>query len=164
MLYGEKMIRSDAGDLTGISGVVATLPAGVYLGEKRMYDGDVYRLCYNTTNQQINTGYLVAANLGSALAAGPYSCTYSTTTEVNQTVIGAVKHATATTGTYFWALTETIKNPVALSAVTVIASNGVYILPATMGQIGNGTVTACIGYSVAGAKFHISLERKAFNV
>lgn len=164
MLYGDKLTRADGGDLTGISGVVATLPAGYTLGEGRMYDGDMYRLVHNTCNQQVIPGYLVAANVGSAAAAGPYSCTITTTTEVCKTVMGAVKHATATTGTYFWALTETLKNPVTLSGVTAIASTGVYVLPAANGQITNGTTTAIIGYSVAGAKFHISLESKKFSV
>jgi hypothetical protein len=164
MLYGNKLTQADGGGLSEISGVVATLPQGFNLGEERMYDGDLYKLMYNACNQQINTGYLVARNLGSAAAAGPYSVTVSTTTEVNQTVCGLVKHATATTGTYFWALTETMKNPVAVSTVTAIASTGVFVLPAANGVIGNGTVTSVIGYSVAGAKFHLSLDKKSFNV
>lgn len=158
------MTRADGGDLTDISGVVATLPAGYSLGERRMFNGDIYRLVYNTSNQQVIPGYLVCANVGSALAAGPYSCTITTTTEVCKTVVGAVKHATATTATYFWALTETLVNPVTLSGVTAIASNGVYILPAANGQITNGTTTSIIGYSTAGAKFYISLETKTYSV
>lgn len=162
-MYGQKTTRADAG-LSEISAVVSSLPVGYNMGERREYNGDIYRLCYNMSNQQVLPGYLVCANIGSALAAGPYTCTISTVTEVNQTVIGAVKHATATTGTYFWALTETIVNSTTLSGVTVIASNGVYILPAANGQITNGTVTACIGYSTASAKFYISLENKKYNV
>lgn len=163
MLWAEKIVRAD-GELAGISATVASLPAGYNLGEQRMYDGDLYRLMYNACATQVIPGYLVARNLGSALAGGPYSCTISTTTEVNQTVCGAVKHATAAAGYYFWGLTETMKNPVTLSGVTAIGSNGVFVYPAANGQIANGTVTSIIGYSTAGAKFYISLENKAFNV
>jgi len=163
MLYGNKTVIAD-GELSSISAVVSSLPVGYTLGEERMYDGDLYRLMYNACNQQINTGYLVARNLGSCAAAGPYSVTVSTTTEVNQTVCGLVKHVTATTGTYFWALTETMDNPAAVSTVTAIGSTGVFVHPAANGVITNGTTTACIGYSVAGAKFHLSLEKKSYNV
>lgn len=161
MLYGDKTVLADA-ELGAISAVVSSLPAGYNLGDKRMYDGDLYRLMYNACNQQINTGYLVARNVGSAAAAGPYSVTVSTTTEVAQHVCGMVKHATATTGTYFWALTETMKNAVSVSTVTAIASTGVFVLPAANGVITNGTTTAIVGYSVAGAKFHVSLEKKSY--
>lgn len=163
MLYGNKTTRAEGG-LSGISDVVGTLPAGYSLGEGRMYNGDMYRLAYNTSNQQVIPGYLVCANVGSALGAGPYSCTITTVTEVCKTVVGAVKHATATTATYFWALTETLVNPVTLSGVTAIASNGVFILPAANGQITNGTTTSIIGYSTTGAKFYISLESKSYSV
>lgn len=163
MLYGNQTVMAGT-ELGSISAVVSSLPAGFTLGEERMWNGDLYRLVHNTCNQQVIPGYLVAANLGSAVAAGPYSCTITTTTEVCKTVVGAVKHATATTGTYFWALTETLKNPVTLSGVTAINSNGVYILPAANGQITNGTTTAIIGYSTGSGQFYISLEAKKYSV
>lgn len=171
MLYGNKMMQADASELAQVSGVVASLPVGYTLGEERMFNGDIYRLLYNACNQQISPGHLVARNTGSAAAAGPYSCTITTTTESLQYVAALVKHATATTGTYFWGLTESLKNAVSLNAVTAVQGTGVAILPAANGQVTNGTTTACIGYCVGtsvtgttGGSFYVSLEKKSYRV
>lgn len=89
----------DAG-MGSVSAVVATLPVGYTLGEARVVSGIKYRLMYNAGNSQIDPGYCASpATSGNGL----YSVTISTASRSNHH-LGAcvVKHATATTATYFW--------------------------------------------------------------
>lgn len=166
---GYRQTHADGG-LGSIDEVVSSLPAGYELGEERVHtDGNVYRLFYNACNQQISTGYLAARNVGSAAAAGPYSATVTTTTEVAYNAACAVVQATATTGTYFWGLVETRGEPVSLNGVTAVAGDGTYIHPAADGQVTNGT-TQAVGYCVSTSttdttdgSFHLSLEDRIYN-
>lgn len=89
---------ADAG-LGGVSAVVASLPAGYTLGEKRVVDGVKYKLVYNAGNTQVLPGQAVTP-VGSA---GPYSVTITMATSSNKHFgAGVVQHATITTGTYGW--------------------------------------------------------------
>ena len=59
-----------------------------------------------------------------------------------------VVHATATTGTYFWALRENVGSAVAFVGVTAVAAAGGATLQlAANGQFTNGT-TQAVGYVV----------------
>ncbi len=59
-----------------------------------------YIFVYNAGNSQISTGYCATVS-----AVTGYSVTVSTTTQIDH-VVGVVKHATLTTGTYGWLLTK----------------------------------------------------------
>jgi hypothetical protein len=72
----------------------------VELGTIREQGGDVYKYMYNNGNSQINPGQCVTIT-----ALTGYSVTVSTTTSISP-VFGVVKHATMTTGTYGWVLTQ----------------------------------------------------------
>lgn len=136
------------GGLGSISGVVSALPAGYRLGEERILpNGDYYELFYNACNQQISKGFAFARNQGSAAAAGPYSCTVTTVTEVAYNAAGMCVHATATTGTYFWGLVQNVASGVALVGATAVAAGGMALQLAANGQFTNGT-TQAVGYTV----------------
>lgn len=66
----------------------------VHVGDER------YVYCYNAGNSQISVG-----NCATVSAVTGYSVTVSTTTMIDH-VVGVVKHATLTTGTYGWLLTH----------------------------------------------------------
>lgn len=104
MPYGPRQTFGD-GIVGGISSVVATIPAGIKLGEERFHNGVYYRFMYNGGNSAINPGFIASPkSLGSgAVNVGPFSATVST---VSQTAhaLGAVvnQHSTVPTGYYFW--------------------------------------------------------------
>ena len=128
--------HGDAG-LGGISGVVSSLPVGYTLGEERLFEGIWYRLMYNAGNSQANPG-LVVAPLG---VGGPFSGTITTTSDGGQGY-GAVvvKHATATTGTYFWGAFKGY--PVKVQGGTASIATGGDFMIAVDGAVSTHTTAA----------------------
>lgn len=97
----------EGGGLGGISGTVASLPAGFVLGEQRWHDGILYRLVQNAA-----TGTAVApGQVAHAIPVGGTAYSVSVSGTASQTfgaMAGAVvcHHATAATGYYFWGVTR----------------------------------------------------------
>lgn len=82
----------------GVSNVTAT--NSVEVGMQRIDGDEEYRYVYNAGNSQINPGN------GCVLSAVTgYSVTVSSTTSADF-LVGVVKHATLTTGTYGWVVTR----------------------------------------------------------
>jgi len=83
----------------GVSNVTAT--NSVELGTIRWVDNRSYRYAYNDGGEQISPG------LGCVLVSGTtgYSVTITSVTDVTP-CFGVVFHNTATTSTFFWAVTQ----------------------------------------------------------
>lgn len=152
-----------AGGLGSISGVVATAPAGANLGEERWHNGAKYRLFYNAGNSQISKGRCFVNSL--TVGNGPYSVTVSTVTETVNKVMGAVVHATATTGTYFWGVVRggpvslLVSNvSVATQARLMVAADGNHTLTATLTAAIAINAGATATTDAVGGNFHVFYE------
>jgi len=84
-----------------ISAVTATKDIGITLGEYRVWENDVYRFAYNDGGEQISPGFGCIIKSG----ATDYSVTITSISGVTP-CFGVVKHATALTATFFWAITR----------------------------------------------------------
>lgn len=106
-----------------ISNVTAT--NSVEVGTIRQEGDELYRYVYNAGNSQIPPSYACILS-----AVSGYSVTISSTTSVDFCV-GVVKHATLTTGTYGWVVTQGFcqvemeaDNSGAAGALLVLAADG----------------------------------------
>lgn len=131
----------DAG-MGSVSAVVANLPVGYTLGEARFVSGIKYRLVYNAGNSAIQPGYV--ASPGGASSLGAYSVTISTASKSNHHLGAvAVKHATVTTGTYFWGAVNGEIGGMVGDAASLPTGSAAFI-----GD--NGTITLMPGSAVTG--------------
>lgn len=110
-----------------VSQVTAT--NSVELGTHRREGDETYIYVYNAGNSQISPG------LGCTVSAVTgYSVTVSSTTSVD-TIVGVVKHATLTTGTYGWVLVHGFgqvqmqaSNSAAAGQLLTVAADGEFAL------------------------------------
>lgn len=126
--YGYQQIGGSSFD---ISSVVSTLPAGVSLGDEKVYNGVAYKCVYNPNSAVISKGFYASPV---SIGGGPYTVTVSTVSDANHGV-GAVVcvHATATTDTYFWGAYKGIV-AMAASAGSAIPA-GALAMPGLGGKI-----------------------------
>lgn len=88
--------------MESVSNVTAT--PSVQLGARVIFGGDEYVYCYNAGNSAVNqySGVVVSGLSG-------FSVTVSSTSAKHH-LFGHNQHATAATGTYFWAMTRGFAN------------------------------------------------------
>lgn len=115
--------------LGSVSNVTGTRgPNDPEVGTKATVGGIEYRYVYNSGGEQISVGLGCVPDS----AATGYSVTVSAATSADL-VVGIVKHATLTTGTYGWVVTKGITkvvmgtdNSQAVRGLIEIAANGVF--------------------------------------
>lgn len=127
-----------------VSNVTAT--NSVEVGVERKVGDETYRYVYNAGNSQIPPSY------GCVLSAVTgYSVTISSITGVDF-LVGAVKHATLTTGTYGWVLTQGFMpvemeadNSAAAGQILALAADGEFALKSNS----TGYPTPAVGKAMA---------------
>lgn len=118
------------------------------LGSRVNVAGNEYVFVYNSGNSEIQTGYAAVAN-----SYTDYSCTVSSTGQIDR-VLGVVKHATLTTGTYGWLLTRgfgslVVSSTVAANDYVAIGANGKVITAVTFPGFAKVASAAVTGASTA---------------
>lgn len=125
-----------------VSAVTAT--PSVEVGTRRHEGDEHYVYVYNAGNSQISPGYGTTVS-----GVSGYSVTVSTTTSIDL-AIGFVKHATLTTGTYGWLVTQGF-TPV--ECVQSISAGGLLVLAAdgkvALKTISTGYVGPVVGKAVS---------------
>ncbi len=148
----------------GISQVTASLGANdPQLGDECQEGGNGYIYVYNSGNSQVNPGYGMVVNPG----ATGYSCTISSVAD--DLLVGVVRNATITTGTYGWVVKRGY-TPVqmhadisaAAGAFLDMQANGVFGLrtsstptASTVMVVGNtvGKITSATASNLSGGAF-----------
>ncbi len=115
----------------GISNVTAT--NSVEVGTERKVGDETYRYVYNAGGEQIAPSYGVILS-----AVTGYSVTISSVTSVDF-LVGVVKHATLTTATYGWVLTQGFCD-IEMEADNSAAAGDLLVLAAD-GEFANKTIS-----------------------
>lgn len=133
----------------GVSSVTATRGSkDPEVGTRMTFAGNDYAYIYNAGNSQVSPGYAVVPATG---VTSPYSCTVSSI-GATDTVVGMVRHATLTTGTYGWVLTKgygsaTLSATVAAGDYLTIGADGKLNTSVTFPGIAKALSAAVTGAS-----------------
>ena len=139
-----KFYGADPVVFESVSAVTAT--PSVNLGDRRLHKGEEYVYCYNAG------GADASVNLGVKLitAASGYSVAQTSVTDTFNPVVGVVKHATITAGSYGWVLTKGFTSVLVNSATTgdyvplALGASGKFIL----GSFSAGGTSAINAYAL----------------
>lgn len=128
------------GGLGGISNTVTSLPAGYTLGEERWEGGIKYRLFYNDKTIA-NVGLVLSPQ---AASLGPYSCSVSTTSGLNQHFGACVAHnTTVPASSFFWGAVQGYLASGLVATIHCLVTNGAIVISDVGSVDGARTVASC---------------------